>query len=121
MLAGAWQRAGPRQNRVGNARRGKFRIYKGSTGWIFGRPPSSARGFDLGTDQMEFSAIEQFPLNGFTWLDADGGGEGQRKADVETRLLALGTAGLNFDGISGLHFFWSLCIFLLSSQSWSIL
>ena len=54
---------------------------------------------------MEFTAIEQFPLNGFPWLDADGGSECQRKADVETRLLALGTAGLNFDGISGLHIF----------------
>jgi len=25
---------------------------------------------------MEFSAIEQFPLNGFTGLDADGDGQG---------------------------------------------
>jgi len=53
---------------------------------------------------MEFSTIEEFPLDGFAWLDADGGGQGQRKAYVETRLLALGTAGLDFDGVSGLHF-----------------
>lgn len=59
---------------------------------------------------MEFSTIQQFPLHGFAWLDADGGGQGQRKAHVETRLLALGTAGLNFDGISGLHFF-AYCAF----------
>ena len=74
MLARVSQRPRPGQNRARNARRCKFRIYKGSTGWIFGRPPPSARRFDFGTDQMEFTAIEQLPLNGFTWLDADGGG-----------------------------------------------
>jgi len=25
---------------------------------------------------MEFSAIEQFPLHSFAWLNADGGGQG---------------------------------------------
>jgi hypothetical protein len=28
------------------------------------------------TDQMEFSAIEQFPLHGFAWFDTDGSGQG---------------------------------------------
>src|SRR2546425_1086874 len=96
MLARVWQRTRRGQNRAGNVCRGKFRIYKGSVGRVFGRAPSSARWLDFWTDQMEFAAIEQFPLNGFARLHADGGGEGQRKADVETRLLALGTTGLNF-------------------------
>jgi hypothetical protein len=54
---------------------------------------------------MELTAIEQFPLHGLAGLHADGGCKGQRKADVETRLLALGTTGLNFHRIGGLHFF----------------
>jgi hypothetical protein len=30
----------------------------------------------VGADQMEFSAIEQFPLDGFAGFDTDGGGQG---------------------------------------------
>jgi hypothetical protein len=60
---------------------------------------------DFWTEEMELAAIEQFPLNGLACLHADGGSQSQREADVEARLLALGTTGLNFDGISGLHFF----------------
>lgn len=74
MLARVSQRLGGGQNRAGNVCWGKFRIYKGSVGRVFRRAPSSTRWLDFWTDQMEFAAIEQFPLNGFACLHADGGG-----------------------------------------------
>ena len=111
MLARVSLRAGPGQNRAEDGCRGKFRIYKGSAGRVFGRATPSTGRLDLRPDQMELTAIKQFPLHGLTGLDADGGCKGQRKADVETRLLALGTTGLNFHRIGGLHFFGYLCFF----------
>ena len=107
---------GPRQgqNRAGSGSPGTFRNYTGSAGRYFGRAPPRARWFNFWTEQMEFTAIEQFPLHGFTRLQADGGGQGQREADVEARLLALGTTGLNFDGIGGLHFFSLIMLFLVA-------
>ncbi len=74
MLARVSQRTRRSQNRAGNACLGKFRIYKGSPGRVFRRAPSSARWLDFWTNQMEFAPIEQFPLNGFACLHADGGG-----------------------------------------------
>ena len=46
--------------------------------------------------QVEFTAIQQFPLHFFTCLQANGRGQGQREIDIETRLLAFGTDGLDF-------------------------
>ena len=34
---------------------------------------------------MEFPAVEQFQLDRFTGLEADGGGQGQRKVHIEAR------------------------------------
>ena len=74
MLARVSQRTRGGHNRAGSACQGKFRIYEGSASRVFRRAPSSARWFHFWTDEMEFSAIEQFPLNGLACLHADGGG-----------------------------------------------
>ena len=105
MLARVSLNARPGQSRAKDGCQGKFRIYKGSAGRVFGRATPSTGRLDLRPDQMELTPIEQFPLHGLAGLDADGGCKGQRKADIETRLLALGTTGLNFHRIGGLHFF----------------
>jgi hypothetical protein len=52
---------------------------------------------------VQFTAVEQLPLDFFAGLQADGGGERQREVDVESGLLALGADGLNFERIIGLH------------------
>ena len=47
-------------------------------------------------DQVEFSAIEQFPLHLFSGFDADGRRQRKGKINVEARLLAFGSDGLDF-------------------------
>jgi hypothetical protein len=47
-------------------------------------------------DSHKFSAIEQFPLDFFTGLQADGRRQEQGKIDIELGLLAFGADGLNF-------------------------
>src|SRR3990172_13255902 len=48
------------------------------------------------TDQMQFAAVEQFPLDGFAGLESDGGSHRDGEVDVETRRSALGSNGLHF-------------------------
>jgi len=44
--------------------------------WPWRRDPEAS--------QVQFAAVEQFPLDFFAGLQADGGGEGQREVDVES-------------------------------------
>ena len=78
---------------------GKSGVYDGVRrlllGLGFGR---RSRGVEA--DQVEFAAIEQFPLHLITGLQPDGRSQGQRKADVETRSLTAGADGLNTQGIN---------------------
>lgn len=53
---------------------------------------------------MQFVAIEQFPLDMISRIEANGGGHCQGETHVEPGLLSLGTDGLDFQGISRLHF-----------------
>lgn len=55
--------------------------------------------------EMEFAALEQFPLDFVPGLQTDGGGQGQGKAHVEPGLLPARTDGLDFEGIGDGHFF----------------
>jgi hypothetical protein len=61
------------------------------------------RGRDTGADQVQFTAVEQLPLDFFASLQANGSRERQREINVESGLLALGSDGLNFERIIGLH------------------
>ena len=54
----------------------------------------------LEADQVEFAAIEQFPLHLITRLQPDRRSQGQGKADVETRSLTARADGLNTQGIN---------------------
>jgi hypothetical protein len=54
---------------------------------------------------MQFATIQQFPLDLIARFQADGRGQGEGKTDVEPRLLALRTDGLNLERIGGLHLF----------------
>jgi hypothetical protein len=55
------------------------------------------RGFRRGeADQMQFAAVEQFPLDGFAGLESDGGSQRDGEVDVETRRSALGSNRLHF-------------------------
>jgi len=47
-------------------------------------------------EQMQFAAIEQFPLDGFAGVESDGGSEGDGEVDVEPGRGALGSNGLHF-------------------------
>ena len=77
--------------------------YDGGSG-SFSRFGFSGGRSGLQTDQMQFSAVQEFPLNLVAWFEADGGGQSHGKADIESLILALGTNGLNAQGVSGLHF-----------------
>jgi hypothetical protein len=55
---------------------GNFRVYEVSTDRFGGGSPSRARRLGMGTDQVEFCAIQQFPLHGFAGFDADGRRQG---------------------------------------------
>ena len=61
-----------------------------------GCPLSGLEPGQLGSYQVQFRAIEQFPLDFFTGLQADGRRQRQGKIDVEPGLLAFGADGLNF-------------------------
>jgi len=52
---------------------------------------------------MQFCAVQKFPLNLIAWLEANGGSQSHGKADIESLILALGTNGLNAQGVSGMH------------------
>ena len=45
--------------------------------------------------EVQFAAVEQFPLDFLAGFQADGRRQGQREVDIQTGLLALGTDGLN--------------------------
>jgi hypothetical protein len=68
-IAGASGQDGPK-----SARCWRTGCYSASRGRFWGGPPASARRLDLRTNQVEFSAIEQLPLNSLPRLDADRGG-----------------------------------------------
>ena len=57
------------------------------------------------SDQVQFAPIQQFPLHLITGMEADGGGQGQRKTHIQPGLLSLRTNRLNFQGIGRRHFF----------------
>jgi hypothetical protein len=46
--------------------------------------------------QMEFAAVEQFPLNGFTGLETDGGRERDGEVNIEAGRGPLSSNGLYF-------------------------
>jgi hypothetical protein len=50
----------------------------------------------LDAGQMQFTAIEQFPLHGFAGLQSDGRRQGQREVDIESRGGVFGANGLHF-------------------------
>ena len=54
---------------------------------------------------MEFTSVEQLPLNLFTRLQADGRCQGQREAHIEPRVLPARTNGLHPQRIDTFHFF----------------
>ena len=89
-----------------------FSLPEAKTRFIAGNRRSFFPGAALGrrrrggkSDQMQFPSIQQFPLHFIARIEADGGGQGQRKTDVKPGLLALRTDRLNFQRIGGLHFF----------------
>jgi hypothetical protein len=88
--------------------------YDGGSGSFSGFGFGARRG-GLQTDQMQFCAVQKFPLNLIAWLETNGGGQSHGKADIESLILALGTNGLNAQGVSGLHFekiYLFACLFL---------
>ena len=62
--------------------------------------------------EVEFSPVEQFPLDFFSGSQTDGGGQRQGEVDVEPGLLAFRPDGLNFQGIGGGVFFSFRSVFL---------
>ena len=84
---------------------GKIDGYEGLGCSFSGRSASGRRRRRLGPHQVQFAAIQQFPLDSFAALQANGGGQRQGKADVKTGLLALRSHDLNFQRIGRLHFF----------------
>jgi len=56
--------------------------------------------------QVQFSSVQQFPLDAVAGVEADGGGQGQGKTHVEPGLLSPRSNGLDFQRVGGrLHFF----------------
>ena len=55
-------------------------------------------------DEVEFSAVQKFPLHLIAGFQADGRSQSHGKAHIQSLILALGTNGLNPQRISGLHF-----------------
>ena len=84
---------------------------------VYASPPAPANGSSLArsslggrwgggqADQVQFVAVEQFPLDLIAGIEADGRGEGQRETDVEPRLLSLRADGLDLQRIGGWHVF----------------
>ena len=56
-------------------------------------------------DEVEFPALQQFPLHLVTRLQADGGGQGQGKTDIQPGFLSARAHGLNAQRISDFHIF----------------
>src|SRR5712691_8703830 len=54
---------------------------------------------------MQLPAVEQFPLHRFPRLQPDGGCQRERKVNIKTGCLILGTDGLHFYCIFCLHGF----------------
>jgi hypothetical protein len=52
-------------------------------------------------DEVEFIAVEQFPLDRVAGVEADGGGQRDGDVDVEFGAVALRADGLDFQGIVG--------------------
>ena len=64
-----------------------------------GTPGSPLFGGRLGrtqADQVQFAAVEQFPLDGFAGLHPDGGSQRDGEVDVEAGRGALGANRLDF-------------------------
>ena len=53
---------------------------------------------------MEFTPVEQLPLDFFSRFQADGGGQGQGEADVEAGVLSARPNRLDAQGIGSWHF-----------------
>lgn len=53
----------------------------------------------MGSDQVQFSSIQQFPLDLFPGLQTDGRGQRDGKVNVEFGFLSLGPDGLDFERI----------------------
>jgi len=51
----------------------------------------------IDSDQVEFSPIQEFPLDLFPRLQADGGGQRDWEIDVELGFLSFGADGLHFE------------------------
>jgi hypothetical protein len=79
----------------------RLRFDRSSSGFFC--PLASGRGGCVAAGEMEFAAIQQFPLHLFACFETDGGRQRQREIDVEARLLAFGADGLNFQRIFCLH------------------
>src|ERR1022692_715413 len=63
----------------------------------------------LKPDQMQFAAVQQFPLHLLSGLQSDGGHQRQRHVDMEARGLVLGANNLYFYGIFCWHPLRVLC------------
>ena len=57
-----------------------------------------------GTPQMQFTAVEEFPLDLFARLQADSGRQGQREADIEPGILSARTDRLHTQRVGRFHF-----------------
>ena len=57
----------------------------------------------VGAPQAEFASAEEFPLDFFSGLQADGSGQRHGDVDIGPRLLPLGADCLNFDRIMNLR------------------
>lgn len=58
-------------------------------------------GWDLVAAQVEFASTQEFPLDLFAGLEADGCRQRDGEVDVEFWVLSLGTDGLDFEEILG--------------------
>jgi len=58
-------------------------------GWALGFPGLGFGGYGRRFDpeKVKFAAVQQLPLYLLAWLQADGGGQGQRKAHIEPGIL----------------------------------
>jgi hypothetical protein len=66
---------------------------------------AGARGRNSRAEQVQFSAIEQLPLDGFTGLQTNGSGQCQRKTDIQAWLLAARADDLDLQWVGGRHIF----------------
>ena len=56
------------------------------------------------TEEVQFAAVEQLPLDRFARFQANGGGQGEWEADVEAGVLAARANRLDAQGVGGWHF-----------------